>query len=91
MSKPKDILMLESSIFNISNKCFKLCTAGEDFSELALLSDASSIDHFFKYKECVTECTIAFIQTREYLKAKFLEDYSETLKLNDEIYTSYTS
>lgn len=86
---PQQLLVLESSVFTLSERCFDMCSTSEQIIKSAQLAGDERQDFDQKFNDCISHCTISYIQTRQYLRDKLLSDIDSTAKKNDELYKSY--
>lgn len=92
MSKPIDILLLESSIYNLTKKCNFLCfdnTKNIDFQKIINLKDDELYNFEKYYYSCVRDCANNYIKIREIIKSKLLTDIDNVMKKNDAIYKDF--
>ena len=90
-------LMLESSLFTLASKCFPICTKvqnkdesmGDNLRNIVSLKGKELQQFNQKYAKCMRECTMSYIQTREFVRNTFMEDMDRVVKENDEIYRSF--
>lgn len=71
----------------LSSRCLKICVPKEQIPELLKAGDQEKFNGYFA--RCMKECTVSYIQTREYLRDRFLREMDETIKKNDEIYKDF--
>jgi hypothetical protein len=91
-------LMLEASLFSLASKCFPICAStqveGESINanlrEIVSLKDGDQLQLFNqKFATCMRECTVSYIETREFVRNQFMQDMDDVVKENDAIYRSF--
>lgn len=87
--KPQQILVLESSTFMLGQRCFDLCVPAEKFEEIAKMETSERIKFDGVYATCMHSCVRTYVQSRQYLKDKFLKDLDQTAETNGKIYRSF--
>lgn len=71
----------------LASRCLKVCVPKEQLPALVGAPEEEKFNSYFA--RCMKECTVSYIQTREYLRDRFLRDMDETIKKNDEIYKGF--
>lgn len=70
-------VMIESSLFMLASKCFPICAMGENSSTPSVSENlrkvvtlqGEELQKFNqKYSKCMRECTMSYIQTREFVR-----------------------
>lgn len=85
---PQQLLTLESSTFRLSQKCFEICATPALIRE-SVKNPSQRASQDEQFNECVRNCTVTFIQTRQYMKDKFLTQMDSTVEKNMNIYKDF--
>lgn len=86
---PQQLLILESSIFMLSEKCSAMCLTKEELIASSKMQSSERLRFDSNFSDCIKHCTVSYIQTRQYLRDKLLLDIDNTAKQNDALYRSY--
>ena len=78
-----EILSLESSMFTLGRKCFKICS-----KDPTVFQQNNSEQRKF-HQECMRQCSQALIQTREYYRMKLFTEIKEVKEKNQQIFDNY--
>lgn len=90
-ANPEQILILESSTFKLGQNCFRICATPSEIIASASSSAREKEDFDKKFNACIHHCTVGMIQTKQYLKERFLRDLDSVVEQNQKVYTSFYS
>lgn len=90
---PQAFLTIEASTFSLNDICVDSCIPNpKKYTDLAVEEEKTGAkDQNFEkeFRSCLEGCVVSFLQTREYLKDKFMRELDETQNKNEEIYNDY--
>lgn len=86
---PQQLLVLEASLFTLSQNCMKLCARPEQIATSSKMKDAERAAFDQSFNDCIHHCTVSFVQTRQYLRDRLLQDLDKTTKDNEALYANY--
>lgn len=82
-------LKLETSMFNLTKICFNKCTEDQSFYKISSMATPERKEVYSDFETCLKNCTVALIQTKDYVKIKFLQDMDQVRRANEEIYKDF--
>lgn len=84
-------------MFALASKCFPICLQVKDparnqsqnLRDIVQLEGEGLQKLNQAFATCMRECTVGYIQTREFVRRQFMEDIDKVVEGNNEIYRSF--
>lgn len=85
----KDLLVLEASTYRLSSLCFRVCAPHPQIVQSVELATEEKQKFNQKFVDCIRECVVSHMQTRQYINEKLMGDVDKVVQENSEEYRRF--